>query len=359
MSFGLRTERRHLFVEIITDKGIKGIGDTWTNFPAWAVDERKITLAGIKKVFIGKDPLKINNIWADIDRKIIRSDIGLQYGSKGPVYQALSGIDIALWDIIGKAYNVPVHQLLGGAVHDRIHAYASGISAGDYQKRIPKCLEEGFSEFKVKVGFGEESDSSTLKAVRQEIGPAMLYADANQKWKNAKKAAAEMRILGEYGIGFFEEPVHANLHNEYKILKSSGNAVLAAGENLYSRHEFHSYLREGLVDIIQPDLTKCGGITETWAVCEEARLFNVKTALHMFGTAIGLAASLNVMFASPQALSMEYDVLDNIMMTQLPKKTFYRLAKGCFTIEEELPGIGIELDLDFLNKYAVMVNSIN
>ena len=352
LSFGMRTERRHLFVEVVTDKGIKGIGETWTNFPSWAVDERKITLGVLKHIFVGKDPLNINDIWIDIDRKIIKTDIGLQYGSKGLVYQALSGIDIALWDVIGKAYNVPVYQLLGGSVHDRINAYASGITAGDYKKRVPYLLGKGFNEFKVRVGFGEKSDADTLKAVREEIGPGKLYADTNQRWKNAKEAVTQMQILNEYNVGFFEEPVNASMCGEYKKIRAETNMTIAAGENLYSRHEFHGYMNQGLVDIIQPDVTKSGGITETWAVCEEARLYNINTALHMFGTAVGLAASLQVMFASAGALSMEYDVLDNVMMTELPCKTFYTLDKGCFTITEMMPGIGIELDNDFLNKYA-------
>ncbi|MCL2539272.1 MAG: mandelate racemase/muconate lactonizing enzyme family protein [Oscillospiraceae bacterium] len=351
-SFGTRSERRHLLVEVLTDKGLTGVGETWTNFPAWAVDERKVTLQGIKQVFIGLDPLNINAVWAQIDSKILKADV-IQYGSKGPIYQALSGIDIALWDIMGKAYGVPVYQLLGGAVSSSVEAYASGISAGDYQRRVPKCLAEGFRGFKIKIGFGEDSDARTLKAVRAEVGQLNLYADANQKWKNAKEAAAQMRALGEFGVGFFEEPVSAAFPDEYKALSDAGIAPVAAGENLYSRHEFHTYFSRGLVDIIQPDVTKCGGITETWAACEQARLYDVKTALHMFSTAVGLAASLNIMLASPQAHSMEYDVLDNIMMTELPAKTFYRLERGSFIIAEQMPGIGIELDKEFLEKYGV------
>ena len=353
MSFGLRTERRHIFVEVMTDKGIKGIGDSWTNFPHWAADERKITLAALKHIFIGKDPLEINDIWADIDSKILRADVGLQYGSIGPVYQSLSGIDIALWDIRGKAYNAPVYRLLGGSVHDHINAYASGITAGDHKKRVPYLLGEGFTEFKVKVGFGEESDTETLRAVRNEIGRKKLYADANQKWKDAKEALAQMKILNEFNLGFFEEPVNAGLWDEYKKIRIACGLNIAAGENLYSRHEFHKCMNQGLVDIIQPDVTKSGGISECWAVCEEARLYNVKTALHMYGTAVGLAASLQLMFASANALSMEYDVIDNVMMTELPKKTFYSLDKGKFIIADEMPGIGIELDDEFLNKYSV------
>ena len=352
MSFGLRTERRHLFVEIVTDKGIKGIGDSWTNFPYWAVDERKITLEALKKIFIGMDPLNINAIWNEINQKIFKSDIGLQYGSKGPVYQALSGIDIALWDIAGKAHNVPVYGMLGGALHGHMNAYASGITSGDYKKRVPGLLENGFEEFKVKVGFGTQSDTDTLKTVRELIGTKKLYADANQKWQNAAEAIREMRQLSVYGVNFFEEPVNAALPDEYKKIRVAGGFEHAAGENLYGRNEFHNFMNQGLVDIIQPDVTKSGGITESWAVCEEARLYGVRTALHMYGTAIGLAASLQIMFASTQAMSMEYDVVDNVMMTDLASETFYVLENGRFVIAREMPGIGIALDEDFMNKYG-------
>jgi len=351
-SFGQRTERRHLFVEILTDKGISGIGETWTNFPVWAVDERKITLRHLRDIFIGKDPLNRNSIWEEIDRKILKAEL-IQYGAKGPVYQALSGVDIALWDILGKAYGVPVYQLLGGAVRGSVEAYASGISAGDCKRRVPECLGRGFRAFKVKIGFGEESDGNALRAVRADIGQFKLYADANQKWKNAKEAATQMRALSEFGVGFFEEPVGAAQIEDYRALSEAGIAPVAAGENLYSRREFLHFLNGGLLDVVQPDATKCGGITEAWAVCEDAKLYGVKTALHMFGTAIGLAASLQIMFASSQAHSMEYDVLDNVMMTHLPAKTFYSLENGDFVVAREMPGIGIELDGAFLERYGV------
>jgi len=353
MSFGLRTERRHLFVKVLTDKGIEGIGETWTNFPHWAVDERKITLKNLTPFFIGLDPLDINKVWAEIDRKIMKTDIGLQYGAKGPVYQALSGIDIALWDIAGKVYGVPVYKLLGGRLHDGVEAYASGISADDYQRYVPRYLKEGFRGFKIKVGFGEKADGDTLRAVRREIGGLTLYADANQKWHNAKGARLQMKALSEFDLAFIEEPINAAALDDYEVLKAAAIMPLAAGENLYGRQALHEYLHRGLVDVIQPDVTKSGGITETWAACEEARLYDVKTAVHMFGTAIGLAASLQVMFASSQALAMEYDCLDNVMMTDLPGKTFYSLEKGAFIIAEDMPGIGIELDEAFLDKYAV------
>ena len=354
MSFGLRTERRHLFVEVHTDDGVIGLGDTWTNFPFWAVDERKITLESLKRFFIGKDPLNRNDIWADIQSKILLSDIGLQYGSKGPVYQALSGIDIALWDIAGKAQGVPVYKLLGGKLRDSVPAYASGLSAGDYVTRIPRLLEEGFTEFKVKVGFGEAEDDATLAGARKLIGNHTLYADSNQKWLSADDALINMRNLRRHGVVFFEEPVNASRLDMYaRIREQEPTLVLAAGENGYGRGDFHMILKQGLADIIQPDITKCGGITETWAVCEEARNYGVKTALHMYGTAVGLAASLHVMLASPLSYSMEYDVLGNVMMTDLPGTCFYELKNGRFDVVRDMPGIGIELDKEFVEKYRV------
>ena len=353
MSFGLRHERRHLFVEVLTDEGVTGLGETWTNFPFWAVDERKITLESLKRFFVGEDPLNRGEIWSMIDKKILRSDIGLQYGSKGPVYQALSGIDIALWDIAGKAYGKPVYELLGGKLRDSVTAYASGLSSSDYERRVPRLLEEGFSDFKIKVGFSEDSDADTAKAVRSMIGEKSLYADANSKWDSAREALRNIRRLSEYGIGFIEEPVNAARLDDYFLIREAGVVPVAAGENLYGRREYHEYLRRGLVDIIQPDATKCGGITETWAVCEQARLYGAETALHMFGTAVGLAASLQVMFACPQSKRMEYDALDNEMMTELPQKTFYLLKNGSFTISETMPGIGIELDPEYVSRYRV------
>ena len=185
------------------------------------------------------------------------------------------------------------------------------------------------------------------------IGSKALYADANSKWDSAGEALSNMRRLSEYGIGFFEEPIKAAYLDDYYLIRNAGVMKVAAGENLYGRREFREYLSRGLVDIIQPDVTKCGGVTETWAVCEQARLYGVETALHMFGTAVGLAASLHVMLACPRSKSMEYDALDNVMMTDLAGKTFYTLENGAFAVSSLMPGIGIELDPEFIRRYRV------
>lgn len=355
MSFGKMTMRTNVLIQIDTDEGISGIGESWTNYPHWAPDERKITVEkALKPLLIGEDPTNISYLWNKMYISLLKSGAGYQYESKGPLYQSMSGVDVALWDILGKKMNVPVYQLLGGKVCSKVKAYASGLAPQNYEECIEKGKREGYSAFKLRVGFDKNTDLQTLKAIRDLIGyEDLLFTDANQGWNNAQEALCNIKHYEDYHVAFIEEPVSAGQIAELKKIKDSGILPVAGGENLYARFGFKDTLTNEALSIVQPDITKTGGLSEARIICQMASAWGLPYAPHMFGTAVGLAASLHLMASVPGGLYMEVDASPNLALTDLLADTFYKFENGCFIIGDDKPGLGIKLNMDMVEQYSI------
>lgn len=352
-SFGKMDSRTSVLVRVDTDQGITGIGESWTNFPHWAPEERRITIEkGIKPLLVGENPLEVTRLWHKMYGSLIRSGAGLQYGSPGPLMQSISGVDIALWDILGKHLNAPVFKLLGGPVNQRIPAYASGLGPRGFEGYVEAALEAGYESFKLKVGFGKQLDLQNLKTIRSLIGDDRpLMIDANQAWRDAFEALDHLEAYGEFRPAFIEEPVPAGQLADLKRIRESRLLPVAGGENVYGRQEFREVLTAGCLDIVQPDITKTGGLSEARTVCQMAQAWGIPYAPHMFGTAVGLAASLHLLASTPCGLYMEVDANPNPLRTDLLTESFFRWERGVFVIHEEKPGLGIELDPAVLKAY--------
>ncbi|MFZ5642634.1 MAG: mandelate racemase/muconate lactonizing enzyme family protein [Bacillota bacterium] len=352
-SFGSMKSRTNVLIRIDTDEGISGIGETWTNFPHWAPEERKITVEeGIKPLLLNENPLNISFLWEKMYRSLMKSGAGLQWGAKGPLMQAISGVDIALYDIVGKKYNIPAYQLLGGKISNRVTAYASGLGPREYEGYVENSLERGYCAFKLKVGFGKELDLQNLKTMRELIGyERKLYLDANQGWSSAREAIEHLRFYKKYEPEFIEEPVPAELLNDLKKIKDNGIMPVAGGENIYSRYGFKGSLLKEALDIMQPDITKTGGLSESRIICQMAQAWGVPYAPHMFGTAVGLAASLHLLASTPNGLFMEVDANPNPLLTDLLEETFYTFKDGSFVLADEKPGLGIKLNMDVVKEF--------
>ncbi|MCL6612057.1 MAG: mandelate racemase/muconate lactonizing enzyme family protein [Peptococcaceae bacterium] len=349
-SFGAMPVRTNVLIRIDTDEGISGIGETWTNFPHWAAEERKITVEkGIKPVILGENPLNISYLWEKMYRALMKSGAGLQWGAKGPLMQAVSGVDIALWDILGKKLASPVYQLLGGKVCTEIKAYASGLGPRDYEEYVQNSLEKGYTAFKLKVGFGKDLDLHNLNTMRRMIGDdRMLMIDSNQGWNDADEAVRHLKLYEKYNLEFIEEPVPADRLEDLKKIKDCGIMPVAGGENVYTRFEFKKVFANEVLNIVQPDITKTGGISEARHVCSMARAWGLPFAPHMFGTAVGLAASLHLLASTPNGLYMEVDANPNPLLTDLLEEAFFSFQNGSFILGEDKPGLGIKLDADLL-----------
>lgn len=352
MSFGTMTDRTNVLIKVDTDEGISGIGETWTNFPHWAAEERKITVEkGIKPLLINENPLNISFLWNKLYRSLMKSGAGLQWGAKGPLMQAISGVDIALWDILGQKLDTPVYQILGGMACPEIGAYASGIGPRGYEREVQDCVDKGYSAFKLKVGFGKDLDLHNLETVRQIIGSRTLMIDANQGWDDAGQALDHLKLYERYDIAFIEEPVPADQLDDLKRVRESGIMPVAGGENVYGRTDFKNALTGGALDIVQPDVTKAGGLSESKIICDMGGAWRLPFAPHMYGSAVGLAASLHLLAAVPGGLFMEVDSTRNPLQTELLEDSFYTFEKGRFILSGDRPGLGIKLNMDFVKEF--------
>jgi D-galactarolactone cycloisomerase len=348
--------RTAMVVEVETEDGLIGWGECYG--PA------RITAAAVGSVaplLVGEDPLRTDFLWQKVYSAL------RDHGQKGVVIEALSGIDIALWDIKGKRFGVPVHQLLGGASRSQVQAYATGLyrrKSGDPLHYLPDeaagYVADGFKAVKLKVGFGVEEDVAVTRAVREAIGPGIaLMVDANHAY-DATAAIRLGRMIEGYDIGWFEEPVPPEDIAGYREVKAAISIPLAGGECEFTRFGFRDVLVSRAMDIIQPDTCAAGGLSECKKIADMAEAFGVRYNPHVWGTGIAIAASLQLLAVlpsyTPRSLAplepiLEFDRTEHpirqAILTQPIEHT------GGLAVVPDGPGLGIEIDRDALARFAV------
>ena len=353
MARGLASERGATLVIVHSDEGISGLGEAWG--AAKATTEHVRNLA---QVYLGQDPF---------DREIIlRRTLSSLYhlGQSGPHIAALSGIDMALWDMIGKATGRPVSSLLGGRSRNKIMAYASTgyITKKDdereFASQIEKAVEAGFKAIKIKIGISPEIDRQRVQITRRIAGEdTLLMVDANGNYKR-DSALRCANLIEEFDIHWFEEPCSPEDLEGFRFLKEKTNIPLVAGEALFTRHGFRPYIEQGLVNGVQPDLSKCGGITEAKSIADLAHTWNLNVSAHVWGTAVGMAASLQFMghlpshphtLFEPSPCLFEYDISVNPLRTHLINEDL-SVTDGFIAVSDQ-PGLGITLNEHFLQKF--------
>ena len=346
--------RRHVLVEIVCDNGTTGWGECLG--PA---GPNAAIVAAYRPFLLGRDPLETEKLWAELYN-------GLRdQGQRGLTVTALSGIDIALWDIKGKHFGVPISTLLGGRFRNSVRAYATGFFKQDGIDRVADAAAqaaryraEGFHATKVKIGFEPEEDLRVIAAVRQAIGPDMgLMIDANHGY-DAIEAIAVGRKAAAYDIAWFEEPVAPEQLDAYRAVRSGQPIPLAAGETWHTRWGMRAPIEQRAIDIIQPDLGGCGGFTEARRIADLASLHGVRVVPHVWGTAVQIAAALQFMAAMvpdpvrrrPIEPILEFDRTDN-PFRQAGVKTPLEPVAGVLSIPDG-PGLAIEIDRDALIHFA-------
>jgi D-galactarolactone cycloisomerase len=348
--------RTAMVVEIETDNGLIGWGECYG--PA------RITAAVVGSVaalLTGEDPLRTDFLW----RKIYS---GLRdHGQKGVVIEGLSGIDIALWDIKGKYFGVPVHRLLGGGVRNAVQAYATGLyrrKSGDPLRYLPEeaagYVADGFKAVKLKVGFGVEEDAAVTRTVREAIGSDVaLMVDANHAY-DATAAIRLGRMIEPHDIGWFEEPVPPEDMTGYREVKSALPIPIAGGECEFTRFGFRDVLVSRAMDIIQPDTCAAGGLSECKKIADMAEAFGVRYNPHVWGTGIAIAASLQLLAVlpshTPPSLAplepmLEFDRTEHPIRQALLTQPIEH-AGGVVRVPDG-PGLGIEIDRAALTRFAV------
>ncbi len=338
------TAREYVVTRVRTDEGITGSAYTLGG---------AIVLTGIndllKPLVVGEDPFDTERLWDKMYRTT------LTVGRKGAVIRALSTIDIALWDIKGKALSTPLYKLLGGYT-DRVPLYASG---GYYRQgesfqqmadEMARVVEQGFKGIKIKVGaLSLEQEVERIKTLRRTLGDGIQIAvDANCAWNEVNYARKIMRAFEEYDIAWFEEPVLPDNFRGGAELAATFETPIATGEQECTRWGFRELIEHRAADILQPDVAVVGGVTEWMKVASLASAFDLPVSSHYFHD-----IHVHLMAAAPNALRAEYFLRDlDIMVFDDVVQEPLRPENGYLPVPQR-PGLGMELNEEALARYRV------
>jgi D-galactarolactone cycloisomerase len=353
----LYTTRASCIVEVVTDAGITGWGECYG--PA-AVNKTIIETQYRQRV-IGRDPFDVEVVWEDLYNRI------KDYGLTGMTIAALSGIDIALWDIMGRALGKPIHKLIGGAHRTEVTAYATGLYFIDMDRLVEEAVEEaqdfagqGFRAIKMKIGLGDPKlDLRRIRAVREAIGPDVkLAVDANHCF-TVPQAIRLGRAMEELDILWFEEPISPEDHDGYVEVTRALDMAVAGGENDFTRWGFRDVIARKAMDIVQPDVCAAGGISECRKIAAMASAHGVECVPHAWGSAIGLAATVQFLAALPDTPPAFRSMSPMLEFEQTPNPLRDHLAlepivqRGGIVRVPDGPGLGIEVDRKILAQYKV------
>lgn len=365
-SKGWIRDRSSLLVRVLADDGAEGWGEGGQTGPPELV--KVVVDHALRPLLLGEDPFASTRLWERM------YDATRDYGQKGTLIGAISGVDIALWDLKGRALAVPVYTLLGGPFRERVVPYATGMyykRGRDRADQIRLLQEEargyvaqGFSALKMKIGFfPPKEDIALVRAIREAIGPDVrLAVDANHAY-NAYTAIEVGRAIEPYDITWFEEPVLPEDLQGYLQVKARLTIPISGGEVEYTSFGARELIRQRAVDIIQPDTCGCGGITECWRIAALARAFGVQYFPHVWGSVVGLAASLHLLASLPpcpptgnpspyyQEPLLEFDRNPSPLRDELSVEPI-RLEDGLVRVPQGA-GLGITINQEVLNQYRV------
>jgi len=357
--------RQALLVEVRTDDGLTGWGEggsgTLSRAGAVFVEDVLAPLA------VGEDPFDLDRIGQKVATTLDRAGWTGDFG-----VQAWSGLEVALWDVMGKAVGRPVSQLLGGRVRDRVMAYATGLyyvpTAPDptsaRQEEARGYVERGYRAMKMKVGgLAPSDDLREVAGIRRAIGDdVLLMADANCAY-DSRTAIQVGQGLEEHGVAWFEEPVQRGDLEGYLEVRRALRMPITGGEHLGSLDAFREYVARRVVDVAQPDVANCGGLSGARRIAALARAFYVRVFPHVWGTPVAIAAGLHFAATLPsmpptrtptplaQEPLFEFDstphpIRDAMLTDSLrPKDGWLAVPEG--------PGLGVEVDLDVIRHFAV------
>jgi L-alanine-DL-glutamate epimerase-like enolase superfamily enzyme len=351
LGIGRTVKRDAVMVKVTTEDGVTGWGEAHHGRCPGAVAHLVNTT--LRLLVVGQDADDINGIWKRVYDKQLAS-----HGMGAGACLALSGIDMALWDIRGKLVGQPLYRLLGGRSKP-VPAYAGGVSLGyqDPQALVAEArphVEAGYRAVKLRVGDSVARDAERIAAVRKAFGDEMvILTDANTGYDVADVRAA-MPVLDELEVGWLEEPFPAHDYLSYREAARLGRTPLAAGENHYTRFEFNRVIEDGAITILQPDLSKTGGITEALRVAALASSWKLPIHPHTSMTGVNMAASIHFLAAIENGGYFEADVSKNNLFRDQLVTTPYRLGPDGCVLPLEAPGIGVELDEGFLAAHPVI-----
>lgn len=362
----------HLWVRVSTDAGITGTGE--------CVHGGKQAIAIVQYLeehLVGRDPFAVDALFEDLRRRHV-----FDGGDAGALITALTGIEIALWDLKGKALDTPVYELLGGKFRDKVRVYADcqvapGMNFDEIKKVVDEVLERGFTALKIDVDIdaygykdsevaGFEKDHfnytanqwehermvSLVDMVTTAAGPSVdVAADVHTKL-DVPSAIRLARALESYHLMWLEEPVPAENVDAMRTVTQSTTLPICSGENLYLRHGFRDLIEKQAVNIIMPDIPKCGGLSECRKIANLAEIYYMPFAPHNVSSPIGTLASAHVCATVPNFLILEFHWLHRDYWTTIIQEKTDIIRDGFIHLDGR-PGIGVELDEDVGRQYQV------
>lgn len=349
-------------VTVTTEDGVQGFGEAKAAVGSAGVCAALVTCVRqeLRPLLIGRDAGQITHLWETMYNgprdhyALARGRTFPILGRRGLTVSAMSGVDMALWDLLGKALGVPVVQLLGGACRERMPAYASGGWAGadHIGEQLSGYVARGFNAVKMRVGVMDGTVATSVervRAARRALGPDVeIMVDAHGTY-SVPEAKQFCRALEECNLRWFEEPINADNPQGTAAVRASTSIPIAAGESEFTRFDFRGLIEAGAVDVLQPDLAICGGITEGRRVAELAATYQLELAPHCWGSAFSFMAGVSLAFASPAATIIEFSVGANPMLHDLVEED---IAAENGTIEApQRPGLGVTPRAEFIAEY--------
>jgi D-galactarolactone cycloisomerase len=357
-SMGWVQRRSTMIVEVLTDEGVTGWGESLCHGLQPPEIAQTIVQVALKPILVGQDPFDVDVLWERM------YNLTRPYGQKGAVPNAISGVDIAIWDCLGRALGKPVHKLLGGAYRTEIQPYATGFYRvegksypADAVAEARRHLQNGFTAMKLKIGFGVEEDIDYVLAVRKAVGPGpRLMVDANHAY-SVGAARRLLKAIEPAGIHWFEEPISPEDIDGYRELKSLTSIYLAAGENEFTKIGFREWISRRAVDILQPDLCSAGGFSECRKISALAQAWHLPLIPHVWASGIGLAASLQFLATLPPAPLALHPIEPMLEYDQSSHPFRQDLIFGAITMQDgkvqipDRPGIGVEINREIIERY--------
>jgi L-alanine-DL-glutamate epimerase-like enolase superfamily enzyme len=362
--FGINDSFNTCLIEIDTDTGLTGLGEAKVGVGNLGNYAGLVALVHgeLAPVLIGRDPRDVTALW-----ELLYNGTRAHYvnahgrtfpivGRRGITVSAISGIDIALWDLLGKSLDQPVWRLLGGRFRDRIPAYASGgwAPVGGVGKQLRQYVERGHRGVKMRVGLQDKSvddSAARVRKARETLGADVaLMVDAHGTW-SVREAQRFARKVVDCDLAWLEEPVSPDNVTGQAEVRASTDIPIASGETEQTRFAFRDLIEARAVDVLQPDVAIAGGITETLRIAALAATHGHTLAPHLWGGAVLFASGLHLAVATPCVTTLEFSRGENPLLHDLLEEPF-ELVDG-FIVPTDRPGLGVTLRRDFVRSITV------
>lgn len=344
-----------LIIRVHTDQGLIGLGevDSSPTVAKAIIDApaSHMLARGLRTILVGHDPFDVQMLW----HKMVEGTI--YFGRSGAALQAIAGVDMALWDIVGQATGQPVHKFLGGGYRDRVRVYASMImpeTPEEVHEQVSKFVAQGYTAIKLGWGpLGRVSDSldiELVRAARDAAGSRDLMLDIGLVW-DAAQATKMARRFEAFDVFWIEEPLPPDDLTGYARLADSVDVRIAAGEQETTFRGFVDLIEKGHVDVVQPDLARAGGLTPAVRLAQYAYDHNILCVPHAFSTGILVAASLHYVASMPHGQLAEFTVSESPIARDLLTRPFHLETDGTVRVPQT-PGLGVQLNEEVLRRYA-------